>query len=107
MTKLFGQNASGLNAGNDDLENYNSMIESEIRGKDDGMIIWMLRIISKKVLGYIPEIINLEFPSLRELKETEEQDVKDKKFNRARQMIDIGLWTEDQFNKYLEKENLL
>ncbi|MGB2578207.1 hypothetical protein AAIR98_000125 [Elusimicrobium simillimum] len=33
LTKLFGISATGFNSGEDDIENYNAMIESEIRSK--------------------------------------------------------------------------
>ncbi|MEZ5691183.1 MAG: DUF1073 domain-containing protein [Rickettsiales bacterium] len=33
LTKLFGISSAGFNSGEDDIENYNSMIESEIRAK--------------------------------------------------------------------------
>jgi len=31
MAKLFGMSASGFNSGEDDIENYNAMIESSVR----------------------------------------------------------------------------
>lgn len=107
MTKLFGQSSTGFNSGEDDLENYNSMIESEVRGKDDNIIIWMIKIISKKVLNFAPEIIDIEFPSLREMTQEQMENVKNNQFNRARQMLEIGIWSEDEFNDYVEKEKLL
>lgn len=107
LTKIFGQSSAGFNAGEDDLENYNSMIESEIRNKDDNMIIWVIKIVSQKVLGRVPENIRVSFKPLRELTEEQEQNVKDKKFMRARQMLELGMWSEEEFNQYIESENLL
>jgi phage-related protein (TIGR01555 family) len=107
LTKIFGQSSAGFNAGEDDLENYNSMIESEIRNKDDNMIIWVTKIVSQKVLGRVPENIKVSFKPLRELTEEQEQNVKDKKFMRARQMLELGMWSEEEFNQYIESENLL
>jgi phage-related protein (TIGR01555 family) len=107
LTKIFGQSSAGFNAGEDDLENYNSMIESEIRNKDDNMIIWVIKIVSQKVLGRVPENIKISFKPLRELTEEQEQNVKDKKFMRARQMLELGMWSEEEFNQYIESENLL
>jgi phage-related protein (TIGR01555 family) len=107
MTKLFGQSSAGFNSGEDDLENYNSMIESEIRRKDDHVIIWMLKIISKKLFGIVPKKIDIEYPSLREMTQEQMENVKTNKFNRARQMLEIGIWTDEEFNEYVEKEKLL
>lgn len=107
MTKLFGQSSSGFNSGEDDLENYNAMVEAEIRGKDDNIIIWMIKIISKKVLGFAPEIIDIEFPSLREMTQEQIENVKTNQFNRARQMLELGLWTDEEFNDYIDQQKLL
>ena len=107
MTKLFGQSAAGFNAGEDDLENYNAQVESEIRNKDDNMIIWMLKILCKKLFDFVPEIIDIEFDPLRELSEEQMQNVKNQKFTRGRQMLEMGIWDDEQFEEYIEKENLL
>ncbi len=107
LTKLFGQSAAGFNSAEDDLETYNSMIESEIRGRDDHIIIWMLKIISKKLFGFIPENIDFEYEALRILSAEQEENVKDKKFLRGRQMVDAGSWTDEQFDDYAKSNNLL
>jgi phage-related protein (TIGR01555 family) len=48
LTKLFGLSTAGFSSGEDEIENYNSMIESEIRGKFDNLIIQMLKLICQK-----------------------------------------------------------
>lgn len=107
MTKLFGQSATGFNSGEDDLENYNSMVESEVRGKDDKIIIWTLKIICKKLFDFVPDIIDIEYDALRESTQEQVENAKNNKFNRARQMLELGIWTDDEFMKYTQKENLL
>ncbi len=107
MTKIFGQSAAGFNAGEDDLENYNSMIESEIRGHDDHVILWMLKIISKKLFDFVPENLDFEYKPLRILNAEQEESVKDKKFARGERMVELGRWTDDEFDDYVKTNNLL
>lgn len=107
LTKIFGQSAAGFNAGEDDLENYNSMIESEIRGHDDHVILWMLKIISKKLFNFIPEDLDFEYKPLRILNADEEENVKDKKFARGERMVEMGRWTDQEFDDYVKTNNLL
>ena len=51
LTKIFGMSSAGFNSGDDDIENYNSMIESEIRSKAKNLVVQVLRIVARKVLG--------------------------------------------------------
>ena len=65
MTKLFGVSAAGFNSGEDDIENYNSMIESEIRSKVKFIVIEVLEICCQKLFGFVPEDLMISFKSLR------------------------------------------
>jgi len=51
ITKLWGVSAAGFNSGEDDIENYNSMLESEIRVKSRQNLI-MLAVVYRVIYGY-------------------------------------------------------
>ena len=78
VTKLFGISAAGFNSGEDDIENYNAMIDSDIRPRLRPMIKKLLLLSCKKLFGYTPESLNFKFKSLRILGSNEEADVKQK-----------------------------
>ena len=107
MTKLFGMSSSGFNSGEDDIENYNSMIESEIRSKAKFHLIKIIKIRCLQKFGFIPESLKVTFPSLRILKTTEEEIVKDSKFNRLLQAKQAGEINQDEFIDGCNKDNLL
>lgn len=107
MTKLFGLSASGFNSGEDDIENYNSMIEREVRYKSKHAIITIGKILCQKLFGDCPDDLDVEFPSLRVLKQLEEEQRATSVFSRVQQMYDSGLITQGEWFNMLTKENVI
>jgi phage-related protein (TIGR01555 family) len=106
MTKIFGQSAAGFNAGEDDIENYNATIESEIRGKADGMIIQSSKLICQKLFGYIPNDLEIEYQSLRVLSAEQEQGVKTSQINNLLALYDRKLITSQQLVEEVNKKKI-
>lgn len=107
LTKLFGVSAAGFNSGEDDIENYNSMIESEVRAKAKPVVITVLGIICQKLFGFIPDDMSIEFKSLRILSAEQEENMKNSKFNRLIEAVANGLATPEQFMIGCNNDNLL
>ena len=78
ITKLFGVSASGFNSGEDDIENYNAMIESDIRSRMRPLISAVIDVVCIKLFGYHPDL-SFKYKSLRIMKQDEEADLKTKK----------------------------
>lgn len=92
MTKLFGIAPSGLNASSEEeIENYNSMIETEIRTKVKGGLILMLKILCKKLFNYIPDNLSIEWAPLREQDAQEQSLIKTDNLNRVISAYTNGL----------------
>lgn len=91
MTKLFGISAAGFSSGEDDIENYNSMIEGEIRSKCKHHVVKLVQIASQIVLGFVPEDVSVHFKPLRILSAEEEETVKTQQFNRVMSYYQSGL----------------
>jgi len=107
LTKLFGLSASGFNAGEDDIENYNSMIESEIRRKYDGQLIRIIQLICQKLFGFIPDDLRIQYKPLRILSAEQEQKSKDSQFNRANILYNEGVISLDEFKKIINVNDLV
>jgi phage-related protein (TIGR01555 family) len=107
MTKLFGVSAAGFNSGEDDIENYNSMIDSEVRAKSRNIVADMLQIVSQKLFGLQLDDLIVTFKPLRILNANEEEDVKDKKFNRVMSAYNSGLMEAPEAKAALNKDSLL
>lgn len=93
MTKLFGISAAGFNSGEDDIENYNAMIESEIRTKCKPGLILMLKILCHKLFQHVPESLDFKFHPLRMMSSQEESTIKDATLNRTIQAQQAGFMT--------------
>lgn len=107
LTKLFGQSAAGFNSGEDDIEVYNAMVESEVRNKIKYIILRMAELKCQKLFGFIPDDLELVFKPLREMTSVEEETVKTSKFNRLFQAKSAGEITTFEFREGCNKDNLL
>lgn len=76
LTKVFGISAAGFSTGQEDLENYNMMVEGTIREPAEDLISWMVDIRSQEMFKTRPDDLETEFKSLRVLGGVEEQAVK-------------------------------
>jgi hypothetical protein len=106
VTKLFGLSAAGFNSGEDDLENYNSMIESEIRTPAKRPLKKLLELCANKFFGFIPDM-TIEFKPLRIMTDTDEEVVKSSKQNRIIQLYDKGWITAQEGAQMLRAEKIL
>lgn len=107
LTKLFGISASGFNSGEDDIENYNAMIESEIRSKVKFDLIRVLEVCCQIKFGHIPDDLKIEFKPLRMLTAEQEETVKNQKLQRILSCQQAGFITAKEAKQAINKENLL
>ena len=106
MTKLFGLSASGFNTGESDLENYNAMVESEVRAQLKPIIRKLLKITMSHIFGYVPDF-TFKFPSLREQTPEVEQDVKTQETNRLLAIYDRGLMDSEELMQSMRKAGVV
>lgn len=107
LTKVFGISAAGFNSGEDDIENYNSMVESSIRQKSKFDIIKMIKLRCQVKFGFVPDDITIEFKPLRVLTSEQEENVKTQQFARLLQAEQAGVISIKEFKQGVNKNNLL
>lgn len=107
MTKLFGLSSSGFNSGEDDIEVYNAMVESQIRTKVKYDILKMVEVRCKNLFGFIPDDLQIEFKPLRILSSEQEENVKTLKFNRLLQAKQVGEIDTVEFRTACNSDKLL
>ena len=107
MTKLFGVSSAGFNSGEDDIENYNSMLESEVRSKAKFLVIEVLELCCQKLFSFVPKNLMIEFKSLRILSAEQEENMKNSQFNRLIQAYANGLLSPEQFMIGSNNANLI
>lgn len=109
ITKLFGSsdstNAMG-SADQNDMENYNSMVESQVRNKLKYDILRIIEIKCQKLFGFIPDDLEIEFKPLRVLSAEQEENVKEKKFARLEAAAGRGAISNEEYRDACNKGNL-
>lgn len=107
MTKLFGLQSSGFSDDEGSIENYNMMVESTVREKAKPGIVRMIELRCQQMFGFVPTDIELNFKPLRQVKATEEDQVKTGQFNRLLGALTGMAITVDEFREACTKHNLL
>jgi hypothetical protein len=107
LSKIFGESASGFGSGQDSIENYNSMVEGEIRAKIKFDILRILELICKKEFDFVPDDLSITFKPLRILSAEQEENVKNSQFNRILQAKQSGLISDKEFKDAVNRNNLL
>lgn len=107
ITKIFGTSVSGgFTTDQNDMENYNSMVESEIREKLKYDILRMAEIRCQQLFGMIPEDLEAEWKPLRELTAVDQETVKTQKFTRLETAAQSGRITTEEYRDACNKGNL-
>lgn len=107
LTKLFGISASGFNSGEDDIENYNAMVEGQVRNKSKYDALRMIEIKCQREYGFIPTDLEIKFKPLRVLSSIEEEQVKTSKFARLSQAAQMQIISAPEFRDACNRDNLL
>jgi phage-related protein (TIGR01555 family) len=106
MTKLFGISAAGFNSGEDDIEVYNAMVESQVRNKSKYDVLRICEIKCQKLFGFVPDDISISFKPLRVLGAEQEENVKTQKFNRLMAAKSAGEITTFEFREACNKGDI-
>lgn len=107
LSKIFGIPSSGFSSGEDDIENYNAMIESEIRQKIKHDVVFIVKLRCQQLFGFLPDDLTIEFKPLRILSSEQEQNVKNAKHQRLMSTVQSGLMTVEEYKDACNKDNLL
>lgn len=106
ISKIFGISATGFSSGEDDIENYNAMVEAEVRQH--------LRKPIRKVLSLVQRFLwgaefdyQVKFKPLRVMSAKDEEEIREKKFNRVVQLYDRGLMDSQEVGEALHKDTLV
>lgn len=106
MSKLFGIPSTGFSSGEDDLENYNALVESEVRQPMRAVVRKVLKMVVKNLFGDDLEV-SFKFKPLRILSAPEEETIKTSKSNRYLAMFDKMLMNSKEIGEAMQKDNLV
>lgn len=107
VNKLWGEGVTGFGSGEDSLENYNSLVEGEVRAADYDTLLWMLKIRCYQLFGREVEDINIDWKPLRVLSSTEQQNIDTQKLDNVMKLFDRQLLNPQEVMEILKKEKVL
>ncbi len=106
MTKFWGISASGFSSGEEDTENYNSTVESEVRYPFLGDARKVIDLVTESLFGH-KFFVEFSFKPLRTVSASEEETIKTSKHNRFLSLLQANVITRQQFLELEKKEKLL
>lgn len=106
MTKLFGISAAGFASGEDDIENYCGMVESDVREEAKPMLYELLQWKCISLFGDAFDLMFKFFP-MRTMTAVEEETVKTSKHNRWMSLAGGGYLNPQEFMGMEQKEGLV
>ncbi len=106
MTKLFGISASGFSSGEDDIENYCGMVESDVREEAKPMLRQLLEMKCLSLFGSTYDL-QFKFYPMRTMTAKEEEEVKTSKHVRWKDDANSGFLTPEEFMQMQQKEGLI
>ena len=107
VSKIWGTGSSGFSSGEDDLENYNAMIEIEVRPQCLKMLKWVVDLRCMQLFGRKVPDLTIEWNPLRVLTGLEEQQKEDQIFNNVFGMVDRQLMLPSEAMEYLRRKDIV
>lgn len=106
VNKIWGEGVTGFGSGEDSLENFNSLVENEVRTPANNILEWMLRIRCYQLFGReVKDLVKIWKP-LRVMSAIDEQNINNHKVNNALQLYDRGLLSPQEIMEYLKKQGI-
>jgi len=106
MTKLFGLSAAGFSSGEEDIENYNAMVTSQVREPLKPVLRKVIRLLMLAVYGEEFEF-TFDFKPLRVLGSDAEETVRASKQSRYTALYQSQVINAKELGECLAKEHLL
>lgn len=107
QSKLWGDGVGGLGTTDENaMENYNGMIESEIRPTLKRNLTFMVKIRCMELFGFIPKDLTIKFKSLRYLSDIDEETIKTAKHDRLMSSWQAGGIGRTQYLEGCNKDGL-
>ncbi len=106
MTKLFGISAAGFNSGEDDIENYAGMVESDVREEAKPTLRQLLQLKCLSLFGDVHDLM-FKFYPMRTMTAKEEEEVKSSKHTRWKDDANSGYLTPQEYMNMQQKEGMI
>lgn len=105
-TKVWGMSASGFSTGEDDIMNYYTMIDGEIRPQLYNVLIKIIKIIAKAEYGILLTDLKVAFDDLVIIKQNDIEQSKQRQYTMFIDMYDKKLLTKKELGEALKQADI-
>lgn len=104
VSKLFGKGSSGFSNGNDDLENYNGTVDSDVRVPARNLIRWVVKLRCYQLFGHPIDDFMPRWKPLKVMSEKEQAEINSRKLNDYLELCDRKIMTKQQVAQKLTED---
>ena len=105
-TKVWGMSASGFSTGEDDIMNYYTMIDGEIRPQLYNVLIKIIKILVKAEYGILLTDLKVAFDDLVIIKQNDIEQSKQRQYTMFIDMYDKKLLTKKELGEALKQADI-
>lgn len=106
-SKIFGKGSSGFSSGEDDLENYNTIVDSEIRRPATKLIKWVVNLRCCQLFGREIPDFRPQWKPLRVMTEKEQAEVNNRKLADYIVLLEHQIMTPQQVARKLTEDGYI
>ena len=106
--KLFGKGSSGFSSGDDDIENYNGNVDSDVRIPARELIYWVVKLRCYQLFGReLPDFCANKWRPLKVMSEKEQAEINSRKLADYLQLADRQIMTKQMVAKKLTEDGYI
>lgn len=106
--KLFGKGSSGFSSGDDDIENYNGNVDSDVRVPARELITWVVKLRCYQLFGReLPDFYAHNWKPLKVLNEKEQAEINSRKLADYLQLADRQIMTKQMVARKLTEDGYI
>lgn len=107
VSKLFGKGSSGFSSGDDDLENYNGNVDSDVRIPARELIRWVVKLRCYQLFGRELQDFTPRWKPLKVMSEKEQAEINSRRLADYLQLADRQIMTKQQVAQKLTEDGYI
>ena len=107
VSKLFGKGSSGFSSGDDDLENYNGTVDSEVRIPARKLITWVVQLRCQQLFGRTLPDFRPKWRPLRVMSEKDQAEINSRKLDDYLKLKEAQIMTGKQVAQKLTEDRYI
>lgn len=107
VSKLFGKGSSGFSSGDDDIENYNGNVDSDIRIPAKRLIKWVVDLRCLQLFGRTLPDFQVRWKPLKVMSEKEQAEINSRRLADYLQLVDRNIMTKQMVAQKLTEDGYI